>query len=61
MPVRLNSHAVRVVPTFEPIIIPKVSQNSTIPEFTRPISITVIAEEDCIAMVIPAPKKKLKN
>ena len=61
MPVRLNSHAVSVVPTFEPIIIPKVSQKLTIPEFTRPMSITVIAEEDCIAMVIPAPRKKLKN
>ena len=61
IPVRLKRQAVRVVPTFEPIIIPKVSQKFTIPEFTSPTSITVIAEEDCIAMVTPAPKKKLKN
>jgi len=61
MPARLKSHAVRVVPTFEPITTPKVSQKSTMPEFTRPTSITVIAEDDCMAMVIPAPRKKLKN
>ena len=61
MPARLKSHAVSVVPTFEPIIIPNVSQKLTIPEFTRPTSITVIAEDDCMAMVMPAPRKKLRN
>lgn len=60
IPARLKSQAVRVVPTFEPITTPKVSQKSTMPEFTRPTSITVIAEDDCMAMVIPAPRKKLK-
>ena len=50
-----------MVPTLEPIITPNESQKFTMPEFTRPTSITVMAEEDCMAMVIPAPKKKLKN
>ena len=58
-PVRLKSHEVSVVPTFEPIIMPKVSPKASMPEFTRPTSITVIAEDDCMAMVMPAPRKKL--
>ena len=29
------------------------------PEFTKPTSITVTADEDCIAAVMPAPNTKL--
>ena len=29
------------------------------PEFTRPTSMTVIADEDWMAMVMPAPKRRL--
>ena len=47
--------AVSVVPTFEPMITPMVCPSSIIPEFTKPTSITVNADDDCIAIVIPAP------
>ena len=56
---RDSSHAVSVVPILEPIITPMVCRSSITPEFTRPTSITVIAEEDWMAMVIPAPSKRL--
>ena len=46
IPVRDKIHAVSVVPILEPIITPMVCPNSITPEFTRPTSITVIAEED---------------
>ena len=59
IPVRDSSHAVSVVPILEPIITPMVCRSSITPEFTRPTSITVIAEEDWMAMVIPAPSKRL--
>ena len=59
IPERLKIHAVRVVPMFEPMITPTVCPSSMIPEFTRPTSMTVSADEDWIAIVITAPKKRL--
>ena len=59
MPVRDRIHAVRVVPMLEPMMIPMVCLNSMTPEFTRPTSITVMAEEDWMAMVMPAPSSRL--
>ena len=38
--------AVNVVPILDPMSTPMVCWNSSIPEFTRPTSITVTAEED---------------
>ena len=46
MPDRERIQAVRVVPTLEPIMIPTVCPSCMMPEFTRPTSMTVIAEED---------------
>ena len=46
MPVMLSSHAVMVVPMFEPIITPMVRPKCIMPELTRPTSITVTAEDD---------------
>ena len=45
-PVRDRIHAVRVVPMLEPMMTPMVWPSSMTPEFTRPTSITVTAEED---------------
>ena len=59
MPVRDSSHAVRVVPILEPMMTPMVCPSSITPEFTRPTSMTVMAEEDWMAMVIPAPSSRL--
>ena len=53
-----SSHAVRVVPMLEPMMTPTVWEMSIMPEFTRPTSITVMAEEDWMAMVMPAPKAR---
>ena len=58
MPVRDSSHAVRVVPILEPMMMPMVCPISMTPEFTRPTSMTVIAEEDWMAMVMPAPSSR---
>ena len=48
-------HVVTVVPMFEPMITPMVWPNCMMPELTRPTSITVMAEEDWIAMVMTKP------
>ena len=58
MPVRERIHAVSVVPMLEPIKTPMVCPSSMTPEFTRPTSITVTAEEDWMAMVMPAPRSR---
>ena len=58
MPVRDRIHAVSVVPTLEPMMTPMVWPSSMTPEFTRPTSITVTAEEDWTAMVMPAPRSR---
>ena len=52
---RLNSQLVAVVPIFAPIITPIACDNFIIPEFTKPTIITVVAAEDCISAVTPAP------
>ena len=44
-----------MVPTFAPIITPTACRRLIIPEFTNPTTITVVAEEDCITAVTPAP------
>ena len=59
MPARDKIQAVSVVPMLEPMITPMVCPSSIMPEFTRPTSITVIAEEDWMAMVMPAPNRRL--
>ena len=61
IPARLSIHAVRVVPILEPISMHMVCPNSSIPEFTRPTSITVRADDDCMAIVIAAPKHIARN
>ena len=55
MPAALKIQAVRVVPTLEPMITPTVWLSCIMPEFTKPTSMTVMAEEDWMAMVITAP------
>ncbi len=55
MPERLKSHAVIVVPTLAPIITLTACSSRIIPEFTNPTTITVVAEEDWITAVTPAP------
>ena len=59
MPERLRIHAVTVVPMFDPMMTPTDWPSSMMPEFTRPTSMTVIAEEDWIAIVMPMPSKRL--
>ena len=61
IPATESIHAVSVVPMFEPIMTPIVCPSFIIPEFTRPTSMTVIAEEDWIAIVIPAPRARAVN
>ena len=61
MPDRERIQAVRVVPTLEPMMTPTVCPSSIMPEFTRPTSITVMALEDWMAMVMPAPSSRLLN
>ena len=46
MPERLRIQEVIVVPTLAPIIIPIAWRSFIIPEFTKPTTITVVAEED---------------
>ena len=41
-----NIHAVTVVPIFAPIITPMAEWSFMMPAFTKPTSITVVAEED---------------
>ena len=40
---------------------PMVCPSSMTPEFTSPTSITVMAEEDWMAMVMPAPSRRLRE
>ncbi|OPZ19174.1 MAG: hypothetical protein BWZ04_02517 [Firmicutes bacterium ADurb.BinA205] len=55
-PTRLSIHAVSVVPISEPKQTPTVCSSDISPEFTKPTSITVIAEDDWMAMVTPMPR-----
>ena len=54
-PDREKIHGVRVVPMFEPMMTPMVCPRVIMPELTRPTSITVMAEEDWMAMVMIMP------
>ena len=56
-----RSHEVAVFPTFAPNITNIVCERVIMPEFTRPTSITVSADEDCKATVIDTPRKRLIN
>ena len=56
IPVRLNIHDVIVVPILAPIITPTACSSFIMPELTKPTTITVVAEDDCITAVTPAPK-----
>ena len=58
IPDRDRIHAVSVVPISEPNITPIVCPRSMIPELTKPTSITVIAEDDWMAIVMIAPIAK---
>ena len=55
IPLKDKIQAVRVVPRSDPKITPTVCSSSMMPEFTKPTSITVIADEDCMAIVIMVP------
>ena len=57
IPARLKSHDVIVVPILAPIIMPTACSNCISPELTKPTTITVVAEEDCITAVIQAPSR----
>ena len=59
IPDKERIQAVRVVPMLEPIMTPTVCPSSITPELTRPTSMTVMAEEDWMAMVMPAPSSRL--
>ena len=54
-PVRLKSHEVMVVPMLAPMIMPTTCSRRIMPEFTKPTTITVVAELDCTTAVTPAP------
>ena len=59
MPERLVIHAVSVVPMLAPKMMLMVWLNCMMPELTRPTSMTVVAEDDCTAMVMTAPRTML--
>ena len=61
MPARDKIHAVSVVPISEPKITPTVWGSSMMPELTKPTSITVMADEDCMAIVMMAPMVRPLN
>ena len=51
IPVSDNSHDVIVVPILAPIITPIACDSLIIPEFTKPTTITVVADDDWITAV----------
>ena len=52
-----SATTVMVVPMLAPIIMPIACLNFIIPELTKPTTITVVAYDDCITSVTPAPKR----
>ena len=60
IPVSESIHEVMVVPMLAPIMIPTACESFMIPELTNPTTITVVADEDCITAVTPAPKRTAK-
>ena len=61
IPARLKIQAVTVVPILAPIIIPTACVSFIIPEFTKPTTITVVADEDWITAVTPRPRSTAFN
>ena len=55
IPLRLKIHEVTVVPILAPMIMPTAWESFIIPEFTKPTTMTVVAEELWISAVTPAP------
>ena len=55
IPVSDNIHEVTVVPILAPIIIPTACESCIIPELTKPTTITVVADDDCITAVTAIP------
>jgi len=60
-PASTNIHPVAVVPIFAPIIMPMAFASFIMPELTKPTTITVVAEEDCITAVTSEPSKTPLN
>ena len=56
IPVRLKSQDVTVVPMLAPMMMPTAWVSFIIPEFTKPTTITVVADDDWITAVTAAPK-----
>jgi len=52
-----TNQGVAVVPILAPIITPIASDNDKSPAFTKPIVITVVADDDCMAEVIKVPDR----
>lgn len=57
IPVRLRSQEVTVVPMLAPMMMPTACVSFMMPEFTKPTTMTVVAEDDWITAVTPAPKR----
>ena len=51
------SWPVIVVPMFAPMMIHTAWRSVIMPEFTKPTTMTVVAEEDWITAVMPAPTR----
>lgn len=58
IPVRLRTQAVTVVPTLAPMIMLMDWPRVITPEFTKPTTMTVVAEELCITAVTRRPVRK---
>ena len=52
---------VTVVPMFAPMMIPIACDSFMMPEFTKPTTMTVVAEDDWITAVTPAPSNTALN
>ena len=61
IPDKLKIQDVIVVPILAPMMIPMACDNFIIPEFTKPTTITVVAEEDCITAVTKAPRQTARS
>ena len=60
-PVRLRIQAVTVVPTLAPMMTPMAWRRESRPEFTKPTTMTVVAEELWMTAVTPRPVRKPRN
>ena len=58
MPPRLSSHEVAVVPMFAPMMTPMACFKVISPEFTKPTTMTVVADELWIMAVTTRPVRK---